>query len=216
MTTLLLPGHPQHVLCLGAHPDDIEIGCGGTILRLLRERDGVEITWVVLSGDKTRAAEAEASARHFLKGAKSSEVRLAQFTDSFFPAEFSEIKAYLHQPADEIDPTLVLTHRTDDLHQDHRLVGELAWNTFRDHLVLEFEIPKYDGDLGQPNVFVSLKEDIVEEKIAILMESFPSQATKALFRSELFWSLPTIRGMESKSPSGLAEAFHVRKANLTL
>jgi LmbE family N-acetylglucosaminyl deacetylase len=197
------------VLALGAHSDDIEIGCGGTILRLAREVAEFEVTWVVLSAEEGRRDEARAGAEAF--GATT--VEIENFEDAFFKYG-REVKEHFEGLKERVSPDVVLTHHGSDLHQDHRLVSELTWNTFRDHLILEYEIPKYDGDLGAPNVFVHLDEELARQKVEALRASFPSQATKPWFTSEVFLALLRLRGMESRAPSGLAEAFYGRKLAL--
>jgi len=202
------------VLCLGAHSDDIEIGCGGTILRLVAENPGVTVHWVVFSSDDARAAEATASAQRFLSGAADANVEIHRFRDGFLPYDGAKVKAYFEELKRRIDPDLIFTHHGDDLHQDHRLVNELTWNTFRNHLILHYEIPKYDGDLGRPNLYVHLEPARVEEKVRILMECFPSQSDKAWFSEDLFLGLMRMRGMESNAPTGHAEGFFARKVCL--
>jgi LmbE family N-acetylglucosaminyl deacetylase len=203
---------PLQVLAVGSHADDIEIGCGGTLLRLARTRE-LDVHWVVLSATEERAAEAKRSAEAFLAGATSSRIAVEAFRDAFFRYG-GEVKEYFETLKADASPDLILTHHGSDLHQDHRLVAELTWNTFRDHLILEYEIPKYDGDLGSPNVFVYLDEDIARRKVELLLESFPSQQSRPWFTEDLFMALMRLRGMESASPSGLAEAFHARKVAL--
>ena len=199
------------ILCLGAHADDIEIGCGGTLLRLLAEHPGLHVYWVVLSADTTRAEEARRSARYYLQEAAEQRLEIKSFRDGFFPYDGSEIKDFFHSLGRQFTPDLVLTHRRDDLHQDHRLVGELTWNTFRNHLIWEYEIPKYDGDLGRPNLYVTLDERTCERKVDALLEAFPTQHAKPWFTRDTFLSLMRIRGVESNSPTRLAEAFYCRK-----
>lgn len=202
------------LLVVGCHPDDVEIGCGGTILSLTRSHPSLEVTWVVLSARAPRADEARASAAAFLADAASADVRLHDFRDGFLPYTGGETKE-VFESLKEVEPDLVLTHSRTDLHQDHRLVCELTWNTFRDHLILEYEIPKYDGDLGAPNVFVPLAAAIVEEKLSLLRTHFGSQAGKHWFDDELFRGLMRIRGMEAPSPTRYAEGFVGRKVTLS-
>ena len=210
MLTLELGGEgPLHVLALGSHADDIEIGCGATLLRLAGLRE-LHVHWVVLSASEERGAEARASAETFLAGAAGSRVGVEGFRDAFFRYG-GEVKEYFEALKREVTPDLILTHHGADLHQDHRLVAELTWNTFRDHLILEYEIPKYDGDLGTPNVFVHLDEETAHRKVALLLESFPSQRSKPWFSEDLFLALMRLRGMEAASRSGFAEAFYGRK-----
>ncbi|HEU6444849.1 MAG TPA: PIG-L deacetylase family protein [Gaiellaceae bacterium] len=210
MLTLELGGSgPLRVLAVGSHADDIEIGCGGTLLRLAGLRE-LHVHWVVLSASEGRAAEARASAEAFLAGAAGSQVAVEGFRDAFFRYG-GEVKEYFEALKSEVSPDLILTHHGSDLHQDHRLVAELTWNTFRDHLILEYEIPKYDGDLGSPNVFVHLDEETARRKAALLLESFPSQREKAWFTEDHFLALMRLRGMEAAAPSGYAEGFYGRK-----
>jgi LmbE family N-acetylglucosaminyl deacetylase len=198
------------VLAIGAHSDDIEIGCGGTILRLVEDGLAASVGWVVLAASGERAEEARVSAAAFLKQAPEHEVLVGGFRDGFLPYQGWEVKEFF-EGLKRFDPDLVLTHRRDDLHQDHRLAGELTWNTFRDHLVLEYEIPKYDGDLGQPNVFVTLDKARCQRKIELLMDGFQTQRDRRWFTEDTFWSLLRLRGLESNSPTTFAEAFHGRK-----
>jgi LmbE family N-acetylglucosaminyl deacetylase len=204
-------GQLRSVLCIGAHPDDIELGCGGTLLRLLAQNRGVHVDWVVLGAHGDRIAEAEQGAAAFLGGAASREVVLESFRDSFFPFAGEEIKEYFHELAERSRPDLILTHRRDDMHQDHRLVGELTWCAFRDHLILEYEILKYDGDLGRPNVFVTLEEELCTRKVDSIVETFRSQRAKPWFSADAIWSLLRIRGVESHSASRFAEGFVCHK-----
>lgn len=206
-------GRPLRVLCLGAHCDDIEIGCGGTVLQLARGHE-VEIQWVVFSSDDRRRREALQSAAAFLGNAKSHNVVIHAFRDGFFPYIGAAIKESFEQLKNDVSPDLILTHCGRDLHQDHRLISELTWNTFRDQLILEYEIPKYDGDLGAPNFFVSLDESVCRLKIDHILESFPSQREKRWFSREVFSSILRLRGMEANAQSGYAEGFYCRKANL--
>ncbi|MGE5219469.1 MAG: PIG-L deacetylase family protein [Chloroflexota bacterium] len=203
---------PLKLLCLGAHSDDIEIGCGGTVLKLIRDRYGdVAVRWVVLSTSAEREAEAEASAAAFLENVKHKEVTLGKFQDSFFPYQGNEIKKYMHQLSREVSPDIIFTHYGKDLHQDHRLLSELTWNAFRDHCILEYEIPKYDGDMGAPNFFVPLDDSICQRKVSFLMTHFKSQHTHAWFSEEVFRSIQRLRGIECNAESGYAEAFYSRK-----
>ncbi len=203
---------PLRLLCLGAHADDIEIGCGGTVLRLVAEHPDLSVRWIVLSGAGTRRSEAEASARHFLAGVREATVTVHDFRDGFFPAQHAEIKESFEALKRAYQPSLILTHYRDDLHQDHRLVAELTHNTFRDHLVWEYEIVKYDGDLGNPNLFSPLSAELARRKVAALLEHFPSQGTRAWFTADTFLALLRLRGIGCNAPSGFAEAFYCRKA----
>ncbi|MCI0453102.1 MAG: PIG-L family deacetylase [Candidatus Latescibacteria bacterium] len=213
MKTLAL-GSIGSILCLGAHSDDIEIGCGGTVLKLLESNPGLSAHWVVFSATGERGAEARASAERFLARAGRKTVELHQFRDGFFPSEHSKIKTYFEELKSRVRPDAVFTHTRADLHQDHRAVCELTWNTFRDHLVLEYEVPKWDGDLGAPNVYVPLDERHASEKIAILMECFGTQRGKHWFDEETFAGLMRVRAMECNAPSRRAEAFYGRKVVL--
>ena len=199
------------VLCLGAHSDDIEIGCGGTILRLLAQRRNVEVKWVVFAASPERRLEAEKSAKMFLKEAVKKEIVVRDFKESFFPYIGSEIKVCFEELKRTIRPDVVFTHFRDDLHQDHRLISELTWNTFRDHVILEYEIIKYDGGLGSPNTFVHLSEEVCAKKIQYLMENFQSQHSHQWFTEETFRAMLRLRGVESNAPTKFAEAFYARK-----
>jgi LmbE family N-acetylglucosaminyl deacetylase len=203
------------VLCLGAHCDDIEIGCGGTILRLLAQRRNVEVKWVVFAASPDRRLEAEKSAEMFLKEAVKKEIVVRDFKESFFPYIGSEIKVYFEELKRTIRPDVVFTHFREDLHQDHRLISELTWNTFRDHVILEYEIIKYDGGLGSPNAFVPLSEEVCARKIQYLMENFQSQRSHQWFTEETFRAMLRLRGVESNAPSKFAEAFYARKLVLS-
>jgi LmbE family N-acetylglucosaminyl deacetylase len=204
------------ILALGAHADDIEIGCGATLLALTRARSDVEVTWLVLGAGGARAEEANASAARFLEGAGRAEVQMHGFRDGYFPYVGMELKDVFESLKAEVDPQLIFTHTRFDLHQDHRLVCELTWNTFRNHLILEYEVPKYDGDLGVPNVFVPVSRELAEEKVRLLHEVFPSQSGKHWFDAELFLGLMRLRGMEAHAESRYAEAFTCRKLSLAI
>ena len=207
-------GDVRTVLCIGAHADDIEVGCGGTLLRLLAERQGIDVHWVVLSTPGARADEARAGADLFLGDAGARSVVVKGYRDSFFPYQGQEIKEQFHELAGEISPDLIFTHHREDRHQDHRLVNEFTWCAFRDHLILEYEIPKYDGDLGQPNVFVPLDESLCRRKVQSIMSAFQTQHEKPWFTEDTFWSTLRIRGLECNSESKYAAAFHCRKMRL--
>ena len=204
------PSSPVKILCLGAHSDDIEIGCGGTILHLAEKYPACELYWAVFSAIGQREQEARSAAALF-GGARLKTALFKSFQDGFMPYTGSEVKAVFERELKPISPDVVFTHNGRDAHQDHRLLSELSWNTFRNHLILEYEIPKYDGDLGRPNVFVSLTRDACEKKIHYLMEAFSSQQKKHWFEPETFLSLMRLRGMECASSSGYAEAFYSRK-----
>jgi LmbE family N-acetylglucosaminyl deacetylase len=204
-------GAPYQILCLGAHSDDIEIGCGGTLLKLIDLYPDLHIHWVVIGANSEREREASNSAFSLLEGVSDKKIEIGSFRDSFFPYMGAEIKEYFQQLKMEVSPDLILTHYRDDRHQDHRLISDLTWNTFRDCLIWEYEIPKYDGDLGIPNLFVHLSAEICHKKVAHLFTHFESQANKGWFTEDIFFSMLRIRGMESNSPSKYAEAFHCRK-----
>jgi LmbE family N-acetylglucosaminyl deacetylase len=206
---------PRRVLCLGAHCDDIEIGCGGTLLRWLEERPELEVRWVVFSSDARRAAETRASAARFLAREPDKCLQLHEFRDGFLPYHGAEVKQEFERLKGEYAPDVVFTHYRHDLHQDHRLVSELTWNTFRGPLVLEYEIPKWDGDLGQPNAFVPLAERQLAKKIEILLAEYATQRGKSWFEPETFRSLARLRGMEIAAQERYAEAFHARKLALS-
>jgi LmbE family N-acetylglucosaminyl deacetylase len=205
------PGAPLTLLCIGAHCDDLEIGAGGTILRMLAERPGSTVRWVVFSSNVERAGEARRSAAEMLTGASQAQVEVHEFRESFFPHQASAIKEQFERLKASIKPDVVLTHRPADLHQDHRTLGELTWNTFRDHVVLEYEIPKYEGDLGQPHLFVPLSKAVAQRKIELIVKHFPSQAGRRWFKAENFEAILRLRGIECNAPDGFAEAFHARK-----
>jgi LmbE family N-acetylglucosaminyl deacetylase len=202
---------PPAVLCLGAHADDIEIGIGGTILSLLRNHPGTQMHWVVFSATPERASEARASARAFLHDAGEGNIAVHGFRDGFFPGEFSRLKETFEALKGSFDPDVVFTHHRGDSHQDHRLIAELTGSTFRNHVVLEYEIPKYDPDLGNPNLFVPLSYDCAERKVDILMRYFASQRGRRWFVPETFYGLMRLRGVQSASPSGYAEGFYGSK-----
>jgi LmbE family N-acetylglucosaminyl deacetylase len=203
-------GSPLRLLLLGAHSDDIEIGCGGAVLELLALHPGSHVSWVVFSGSEARAAEARASAADFLAGAGARDVRTLDFPESFFPSRWADVKNAVEALA-PLAPDAVFTHHRGDLHQDHRLLGELVWNSFRDHLILEYEIPKYEGDLGRPGAFVPLEAATVRRKCELIRKHFASQRGRHWFDDELFLAVMRLRGMECRAPSGHAEAFHARK-----
>jgi LmbE family N-acetylglucosaminyl deacetylase len=202
---------PLRLLTLGAHADDIEIGCGGTILRLVAEHPGLSVDWVVLSGEGERGGEAADSAAAFLQGAGESRIEVERFRDGFFPYDGAGVKRFFERLKSRVSPDLILAPRLEDRHQDHRLVAELAWNTFRDHVILEYEIPKYEGDLGQPSLYVPLAPQQAERKLELLSKHFPSQTDRSWFSDDSFLAILRLRGIESNAPSGLAEAFGARK-----
>jgi len=211
---LARPGESLSVLCLGAHSDDIEIGAGGTILGWIASGVRLRVHWCVLSAAGVRASEARGSALAFLAGAASAKVELAQFRDGFFPYQGGDIKTWIESLKTRFEPDLILTHRSDDAHQDHREISQLTWNAFRDHVILEYEIPKWDGDLGQPNFYVPLNGAVLTNKIDLLLTHFGTQRSKHWFDAETFRGLARLRGLECRSPERYAEAFVLRKGQL--
>jgi LmbE family N-acetylglucosaminyl deacetylase len=215
MIALRLPeaGRQFQILCLGCHSDDIEIGCGGAILRLAAQYPECAIHWVVFSANGVRQEEARRAAGLFA-GTRLRGPVLQSFPDGFLPYVGGEVKAVFEELKKSVSPDLIFTHNGRDAHQDHRLVAELTWNTFRDHFILEYEIPKYDGDLGRPSVFVPLEQELYQKKVDHILDTFQSQRGKRWFEAETFLSLMRLRGMECNAPSGYAEAFYCRKVVL--
>ena len=213
MQSLLIakPGQTLTVLCLGAHSDDIEIGVGGTLIGWIAAGARLEVHWKVLSARGPRRAEAMAGANAILEGAASRHIECAEFRDGYFPYQGAEVKDWIEDLKGRVNPDVVFTHRGDDAHQDHREVSRLTWNAFRDHLVLEYEIPKWDGDLGQPNFYILMSEEVMERKLEILRSSFGTQRSKDWFDADTFRGLARIRGMECRAPGRFAEAFVARK-----
>jgi len=211
---LASPGDRLSVLCLGAHPDDIEIGAGATLLSLLERGVRLDILWIVLSGEGQRENEAKASAANFLVTAASARVEVQSFRDGFFPEQGDAIKSWFESLKRRVDPDLILTHRRDDAHQDHRHVCRLTWNTFRNHCILEYEIPKWDGDMGQPNLYMPISTKALEQKIDLLLSHFGSQRSKPWFDAETIRSLARLRGVECQAQERYAEAFFARKLAL--
>jgi LmbE family N-acetylglucosaminyl deacetylase len=201
------------ILCIGAHCDDVEIGCGATLLRLAREYPTAKIRWAIFSGNETRSHESLQAAAALLGEARVS-LQFFGYRESHFPERYADLKASMEAVRAAGDPDLVFTHRLEDRHQDHRTLAELSWNAFRNHLILEYEIPKYEGDLGHPNVFFAASEADLDRKVAVLMSSFPSQAGRSWFTPDTFRAMARIRGVECASPTGFAEAFHMRKCRL--
>jgi LmbE family N-acetylglucosaminyl deacetylase len=199
------------ILCLGAHCDDIEIGCGGSLLSLLETHPVDFVQWVVFASNEERKQEAITSANAFLKNAKEKEILVFDYRDAFLNYSGMEVKEKFESIKKEIDPDLIFTHYRDDRHQDHKLLSDFTWNTFRQHLILEYEIPKFDGDLGMPNFFIRLNEEHANKKTQIITDSFKSQAGKHWFDKETFQALMRIRGMESACMTKYAEAFYARK-----
>ena len=218
MLNVLLQRHIDselNVLCLGAHCDDIEIGCGGTVLKMIEQYQRTNVCWVVFGSDERRAEEAKSAANKFLSGAAAKTVIIHKFRNSFFPYQGSDIKTCFEDLKSKFSPNVVLTHYRNDLHQDHRVISDLSWNTWRDHLILEYEIPKYDGDMGSPNAFFCLDSATARKKIGYILESFPSQNGKHWFDEETFLATLRLRGVESASPEKYAEGFYCRKLILT-
>lgn len=204
-------GEGLRILCLGAHCDDIEIGCGGTLLKLIDQYPIQQIRWVVFASNPVRKKEAVASAEQYLADVDHKTINVLDYRDAFLAFSAMEIKEYFESIKRDFDPHIVFTHYREDRHQDHRLISDLSWNTFRSHLIAEYEIPKYDGDLGVPNAFCTLSQEQAERKVHILLECFESQKNKHWFDRETFFSLMRIRGMECAHAGKFAEAFHVRK-----
>lgn len=205
------PGQRLNVLCLGAHSDDIEIGAGATLLQWQSAGAQLDVTWCVLSAAGPREEEARASAADFLRGASSSAIEVHGFRDGYFPAQASEIKTWFEGLKGRVQPDVILTHKGDDAHQDHREVNRLTWNTFRNHLILEYEIPKWDGDLGRPGIYVPVSEASMARKVELLMRHFATQRSKAWFDADTFRGLARLRGIECNAPERFAEAFCGRK-----
>ncbi len=208
---LAAPGERLSVLCLGAHSDDIEIGAGATLLSLVDRGVRLDVHWCVLSGGSEREREARASALDFLADSASAKIEVMTFRDGFFPEQGEQIKSWFETLKGRVDPDVILTHRRDDAHQDHREVSRLAWNTFRDHSILEYEIPKWDGDIGQPNLYMPVSAGALKRKIDLLVSHFGSQRSKQWFDEETFRGLARLRGMECRAPEKYAEAFFARK-----
>jgi LmbE family N-acetylglucosaminyl deacetylase len=208
-------GDRLSVLCLGAHSDDIEIGAGATLLSLQERGVRLDVRWCVLSGSGEREGEARASASDFLSSAERVQVEILSFRDGFFPEQGEAIKSWFEALRERVNPDLILTHRKGDAHQDHRRVCRLTWNTFRDHCILEYEIPKWDGDMGQPNLYVPISAVALKRKVDLLMAHFGSQRSKQWFDSETFLGLARLRGMECRAPERYAEAFVGPKLMLT-
>lgn len=201
---------PSCVLLLGAHCDDLEIGCGGTIIQMAETWPGTRFVWITLSSDSARAKETKSAASQLLLDARDTLVRVEQFRGSYFPYEGTKLKEYF-EALKVHEPDLIFTHYRQDLHQDHRVVNELTWSTFRDHMILEYEIPKFDGDLGTPNTFIALPRNVMEQKVRVLLECFPSQLHRTWFTRTTFDAIARLRGIECNAPDGYAEAFYCRK-----
>jgi len=214
MLALRPRGDTLRILCLGAHSDDIEIGCAGTLMGWLDAYPRIEVLFGVFSATGVRADEARASAHALLQRAARADVAIGDLPDTLLASEQARAKAFAAGLRDRMSPDVILTHRLEDRHPDHRTVAEVTWQTWRDHLVLEYEIPKYDADLGQPNVYVPLSERDAARKVDHLLTQFRSQEGKAWFSGSVLESLQRLRGLECRSPSGRAEAFHARKVRL--
>jgi LmbE family N-acetylglucosaminyl deacetylase len=213
---LQFAGHGDRlsVLCLGAHSDDIEIGIGATLLGMMDRGVRLDVHWCVLSGASDRGKEAKCSAADFLSSAAATQIEVMSFRDGFFPEQGDAIKSWFELLKRRANPDIIFTHRRDDAHQDHRHVCRLTWNTFRDHCILEYEIPKWDGDMGQPNLYVPVSAAALQRKVDLLISHFGSQRSKQWFDSETFFGLARIRGMECRAPERYAEAFFARKLYL--
>jgi len=210
--TLARPlGRRLEVLCIGAHCDDIEIGCGGTVLSLQKRYPDCRIHWVVLTSNSQRRKEALAGAHAFVAKPARGETLVHDLPDGLLPAHFAEVKARFEALKAAVEPDLILTHHVDDFHQDHRLVGQVTWQTFRNHLVWEYEIPKYEGDLSTPAVYVPLPSSAAKRKLALIARTYASQRGKSWFRQENLEAVMRLRGLECRAAEGLAEAFHCRK-----
>lgn len=199
------------ILCLGAHSDDIEIGCGGTILRLIREYPELKVTWIVFGSSGKRTQEAIGSANSFLSSVHDKNILVKEFRDGYFPYIGAEIKDFFENLKNEVSPDIIFTHYRHDLHQDHRLISELTWNTFRNHIIFEYEIPKYDGDLGSPNLFVQLESEVVDKKVNLILDHFSTQHQRNWFTADTFYAIMRLRGIESGSNLTYAEGFYTRK-----
>lgn len=208
---LAKPGDSLAVLCLGAHSDDIEIGAGATLLSMLERKIRLDVHWCVLSGGGKRDVEAKSSAAEFMAGAATAQLEVMSFQDGYFPEQSETIKKWFESLKSRVTPDIILTHRGTDAHQDHREVSRLTWNTFRDHCILEYEIPKWDGDFGQPNVYMPVSAAALRRKIDMLMSHFGTQRSKQWFDEETFRGLARLRGMECRAPERYAEAFFGRK-----
>jgi len=210
MNPILDPSAVQNLLCIGAHPDDIELGAGATIMRLIDNNPSISIRWVVMTGaDTDRAEEARSSAAMFTSGAHSTDIEIFGFRDAYLPWEGDKVKQVFEDLKKDFSPDLIFTHHNDDRHQDHGLLSELTWNTWRDHVILEYEILKWDGDLGRPNVFIQIPEDLARRKVDQIIDAYPSQRSRTWFRGGNFTAMMRIRGVESNSE--YAEAFYARK-----
>lgn len=202
---------PLRVLCIGAHCDDIEIGCGATLATLARGEAEAVVDWVILSGTEQRQGESRAAMRALLGDAARGQLLFGDFEDGRFPAEYGRLKDFFEELKSLEVPDLILTHERDDRHQDHRICNEMVWSTFRDQVVLEFEIPKWDGGLGNPSVYVPVTREAAGLKVDALLSCHGSQRHRDWFTRSTFESLMRLRGIECRATAGLAEAFHARK-----
>lgn len=207
-------GDRLSVLCLGAHSDDIEIGAGGTLLSWLDQGVRLDVQWCVLSGAGEREREAEASACDFLQAAEKRRIEVLNFRDGFFPEQGDQIKLWFEALKERVNPDVIISHRQDDAHQDHRQVARLVWNTFRDHLILEYEVPKWDGDMARPNMYMPVPAHVVQRKVDLLLTHFGTQRSKRWFDAETFFGLARLRGMECRAHERYAEGFIARKLSL--
>jgi len=207
----LNPNKPLKILALGSHCDDIEIGCGATLLRLIEEYDVQEVDWVVFSSNKTRLLEAHASAESYLSTVNKKSIQIKNFRNGYFPFVGCDIKDYFEELKESVCPDIIFTHYLNDAHQDHKTISQLTWNTFRNHLIFEYEIPKYDGDIGNPNVFIPVSHAQKNSKVMNILNYFSSQNDRQWFTKDTFEGMMRLRGIESNAPDGYAEAFHVRK-----
>jgi len=211
LTFSALSGSHLDVLCVGAHCDDIEIGCGGTLISLQQRFENCKIHCLILTSTKARRAEAMSATKSMIRSSARGKVRICELPDGLLPVHLGEVKAELERTRSELDPQLVLTHHASDRHQDHSLVGQATWQTFRNHLIWEYEVPKFDGDLVTPNMYVPLTPAQSNRKIALVLRAFRSQRAKPWFRAENLIALMRLRGLECRAASGLAEGFHCRK-----
>ena len=203
---------PLKILCIGAHSDDIEIGCGATLLKMIEEYGTkIEIVWAVFSANGERERESKESADFFLRRVSRKKIVLHHFRDGFFPSAFEAVKEKFEEIKKEISPDIIFTHYREDRHQDHRIISDVTWNTFRDHMILEYEVPKYDGDFGSPNLFVEVDEKICRKKTTAVLRFFQTQKKKHWMTEETLLSVLRLRGIESGRRSRYAEAFYCRK-----
>lgn len=208
---LFVNNQPLRILALGAHCDDIEIGAGGALLSLIQDHNIESVHWIVFSSNEIRKIEAQQSATNFLSGVKSTYIDIKNFRNGHFPYVGAEIKDYFEEIKKKYEPNLIFTHYRNDRHQDHKTISDLTWNTFRNHMILEYEIPKYDGDIGNPNFFIPVSTEHKNMKVTNLLKYFPSQHDKQWFTKETFVAIMKLRGIESNAQEDYAEAFYARK-----